>query len=138
VNRCSVLPAVERRRHRVRRAPNHQSVKEFDDAFQDRARRSSSRPRGPKDHRLAAFYRQIAVAMSMYWFQDIESARALARLYSESPQSRCGDDVPPRNPDHLPRPVAAAPFIDEHAMDDVAPGSHEDASETPCEARSQT
>ena len=49
----------------------------------------------------------------MYWFQDIESARALARLWSESPHPPCGD---------------GAPLIDEPAMDDVAPGSHEDAS----------
>jgi hypothetical protein len=52
----------------------------------------------------------------MYWFQDIESARALARLWSESPQ-------PPRDD--------AAPLIDELAVDDVTSGSNEDASATP-------
>jgi hypothetical protein len=71
----------------------------------------------------------------MYWFPDIESARALARLYSASPHPLCGDGVPPRNRDRLPLPVAAAPFVDEPAMDDVAPGSREDASRTPCPAR---
>ena len=71
----------------------------------------------------------------MYWFQDIESARALARLWSESPHPLCDDGVPQSNPDQLPLPVAAAPLIDEPAMDDVAPGSPEDASVTPCPAR---
>jgi hypothetical protein len=52
----------------------------------------------------------------MYWFQDIESARALARLYSESPRLPCDD---------------AAPLIDQPAVDDIASGSHEDASATP-------
>jgi hypothetical protein len=66
----------------------------------------------------------------MYWFQDIESARALARLWSESPHPPCDDGAP-----QLPLPVAAAPLIDEPAMDDVAPGSREDASVTPCPAR---
>ena len=67
----------------------------------------------------------------MYWFQDIESAHALARLYSASPHPPCGDGVPQSNPDQPPQPVAGAPLIDEPAMDDVAPGSREDASVTP-------
>jgi hypothetical protein len=71
----------------------------------------------------------------MYWFQDIESARALARLYSAPPHPLCGDGVPQSNPDRLPPPVAATPLIDEPAMDDVAPRSREDASVTPCPAR---
>ena len=71
----------------------------------------------------------------MYWFQDIESARALARLWSESPHPPCSDGVPQGNPDQLPPPDAAAPLVDEPAMDDVAPGSHEEASGTPCPAR---
>ena len=66
----------------------------------------------------------------MYWFQDIESAGALARLYSKSRHLPC-DDVAPQ----LPLPIDAAPLIDEPAMDDVAPGSREDASVTPCPAR---
>ena len=66
----------------------------------------------------------------MYWFQDVESARALARLYSKSPHLPCNDGAP-----QLPLPVAAAPLIDEPAIDDVAPGSREDASVTPCPAR---
>jgi hypothetical protein len=64
----------------------------------------------------------------MYWFQDIESARALARLYSKSPHLPCDDGA-------LPLPVAAAQLIDEPAMDDVAPGSREDASVMPCAPR---
>jgi hypothetical protein len=55
----------------------------------------------------------------MYWFQDIESARALARLFSESPHPPCGDAVPQSNPDQLPQPVAAEPLIDESAADDA-------------------
>jgi len=66
----------------------------------------------------------------MYWFQDIESARALARLYGKSPHQPCDDGAP-----QLPLPDAAGPLIDEPAMDDVAPGSREDASVTPCPAR---
>jgi hypothetical protein len=71
----------------------------------------------------------------MYWFPDIESARALARVYSASPHPQCGDGVPQSNPDRLPLSVAAAPLIDDPAMDDDAPGSREDASVTPCPAR---
>ena len=71
----------------------------------------------------------------MYWFQDIESARALARLWSESPHPPRDDGAPQGNPQRLSLPVAAAPLIDEPAMDDVAPGSREDASVTPCPAR---
>jgi hypothetical protein len=71
----------------------------------------------------------------MYWFQDIESARALARLYNEPPHPPGGDGVPQSDPDQLSLPVAATPLIDQPAMDDVAPGSHEDAPETPCPAR---
>jgi hypothetical protein len=70
----------------------------------------------------------------MYWFQDIESARALARLYSASPHPLCDDGVPQSNPVRLSLPVAAAPLIDEPAVDDVAPGSRGDASVTPCPA----
>lgn len=55
-------------------------------------------------------------ALSMYWLQDIESARALARLYSESPRPPCDD---------------AAPLIDQPAVDDIASGSNEDASASP-------
>ena len=62
----------------------------------------------------------------MYWFPDIESARAL-RLCSDSPHPLCGDGAPQSNPDQLPLPVAAAPLIDEPAMDDVVPGSRDDA-----------
>jgi hypothetical protein len=69
------------------------------------------------------------------WFPDIESARALARVHSASPHPQCGDGVPQSNPDLLPLSVAAAPLIDEPAMDNVAPGSREDASMTPCPAR---
>jgi hypothetical protein len=71
----------------------------------------------------------------MYWFLDIESARALARLWSESPHPPRDDGAPQSNPDQLPLPVAAALLIDEPAMDDLAPGSHEDASVTPCPPR---
>jgi hypothetical protein len=58
----------------------------------------------------------------MYWFQDIESARALARLWSASPNPLCEDGVPQSNPD-------------EPAMDDVAGEAHEDATVTPCSRR---
>jgi hypothetical protein len=70
----------------------------------------------------------------MYWFQDIESARALARLFSKSPHPPCGDGVPHINPDQLPLPVIPEPLMDEPAMDDAMPGSHEHAS-APCPAR---
>jgi len=43
----------------------------------------------------------------MYWFQDIESARALARLWSESPHPPGDDGAPQGNPDQLTPPVAA-------------------------------
>jgi hypothetical protein len=56
--------------------------------------------------------------MSMYWFQDIESARALARLWSESPNPPCDDGALQGNPDQLPPPVAAEPINDEPTMDE--------------------
>src|SRR5260221_11674059 len=74
-------------------------------------------------------------ALSMYWFQDIESARALARLYSASPPALCGDGVPQSDADRLPLPGTAAPPIDEPAMDDAEPELREDASVTPCPFR---
>jgi hypothetical protein len=55
----------------------------------------------------------------MYWFQDIESARALARLYSESPHPPCGDGVPQNNADQLLQPVAAEPLINGSAANDA-------------------
>jgi hypothetical protein len=61
----------------------------------------------------------------MYWFQDIESARALARLCSDSPHPPRDDDAPQGNPDQLTPPVAAAPLVDEPATDDVAAGRAE-------------
>jgi hypothetical protein len=61
----------------------------------------------------------------MAWFQDIESARALARLSSESPHPPCDDGAPQGNPDQLPPPVAAEPLIDQLATDDVAAGRAE-------------
>jgi hypothetical protein len=61
----------------------------------------------------------------MYWFQDIESAQALARLWSESPHPPCDDGAPQGNPDQLTPPVAAEPLIDQPATDDVAAGRTE-------------
>jgi hypothetical protein len=52
----------------------------------------------------------------MYWFQDFESARVLARLWSDPP---CDDGAPQGNPDRLTPPVAAEPLIDEPAADDA-------------------
>src|SRR5882672_5225550 len=37
----------------------------------------------------------------MYWFQDIASAQALARLSSESPHPPCDDGAPHSNPDSM-------------------------------------
>jgi hypothetical protein len=71
----------------------------------------------------------------MYWFQDIASAQALARLSSESPHPPCDDGTRQSNPDQLTPLVAAEPLIDQPATDDVAPRWHEDASGTPCPAR---
>jgi hypothetical protein len=70
-------------------------VKEYDDAI---------RPHG---------------VVSMFWFQDLESARALARLCSESPHMPCGDAVPQSHPDLLPLPGPAAPLIDAPDVDDA-------------------
>jgi hypothetical protein len=61
----------------------------------------------------------------MYWFQDMESARALGRLYSKPAHLSCGDGVPQGDPDHLPASVSAEPLIDEPSIDDAAPGSDE-------------
>ncbi len=55
----------------------------------------------------------------MFWFLDIESARALARLCSDSPHTACGNGDPQSNPDPLPLPVAAAPLIDDPAVDNA-------------------
>ncbi len=60
----------------------------------------------------------------MYWFQDIESARAVARLYSKSPHLPCRDGVPQDDPDEL-RPPAAEPLIDQPTTNDVAAGRTE-------------
>src|SRR3954451_14471044 len=53
---------------------------------------------------------------------------------SESPHPPCGDGVPHVNPDQLPLPVIPEQLMDEPAMDDAMPGSHEHAS-APCPAR---
>ena len=71
----------------------------------------------------------------MYWFQEIESARALARLWSESPHPPRDDGAPQSNPDQLPLLAYAGALTPLYALDDVAPGSHEDASVTPCPVR---
>jgi hypothetical protein len=52
----------------------------------------------------------------MYWFPDIESARALARLYSESPYPACCNGDP-------------------DAKGEVEPESYDDAAVTPCPVR---
>jgi hypothetical protein len=64
----------------------------------------------------------------MYWFQDIESARVLARLWSESPRPQCGDGA---TQDQLPLPASAASLSDQLAMNDAA-GSRGVVSVTPC------
>jgi hypothetical protein len=58
----------------------------------------------------------------MYWFQDIESARALARLWSESPHPRYDDAAPQGNPDQLTPGIATEPLIDLLATDHGAAG----------------
>jgi hypothetical protein len=64
----------------------------------------------------------------MYRFQDIESARALARLWSESPRPQCGGGV---TQDQPPLPDSAASLSDELAMNDAA-GSRGVVFVTPC------
>jgi hypothetical protein len=61
----------------------------------------------------------------MYWFPDIESARALERFWSESPHSRNDDSGPAGNRDQPIPPVAAKPLVDEPTKDDVATGCAE-------------
>ena len=83
----------------------------------------------PKDHQqhlqLAAFYPQIAVA-----YTRIVTISTDHHHTSQEFRASVGAEWP-----FLSDPVAAAALIDEPAMDDVAPGSHEDASVTPCQAR---
>jgi hypothetical protein len=70
----------------------------------------------------------------MYWLQDFESARALARLWSGSPHPTRDDRARQGDPDELTLPVAADPLIDPPATDDGAAGRNGDALVTPCQA----
>ena len=55
----------------------------------------------------------------MYWVQDIESARGLARLWSELQHPPSGHGAEQGGPGKLPLPVTARLLIDRPAIVDV-------------------